>query len=55
MSAQQRVAHRSADQRELVTPRGEQPAEFVDDGRDAAQQFGDGAALGGGEVVRHGH
>ena len=47
--AEQRVAHRTADQVQLVAGGGEPAAELVGDRRDP-QQFGDGAALGGGQL-----
>ena len=43
--AEQRVAHRAADQVQLVPGRGEPAAEFVGDGGDA-QQLVHGTALG---------
>ena len=49
--AEQRVAHRAADQVQLVAGGGEPAAELVGDGGDA-QQLGDGVALG---VVQHRH
>ena len=46
--AEQRVAHRPADQVQLVAGRGEAAAELVGDGRDP-HQLGHRAALGGGQ------
>ena len=48
--AEQRVAHRAADQVQLVPGVGEPAAQLVGD-RGDAQQLGDGAALGGGQVT----
>ena len=52
-AAEQRVAHRPADEVQLVAGVGEAAAQLVGDGRDA-HQFGDGAALGGGKFAGHG-
>ena len=48
--AEQRVAHRTADQVQLVAGGGEAAAQLVGD-RGDAEQFGDGVALGGGEFA----